>query len=139
VDWAPKDAVLVFEALHMPQPERRSLRGKALRRRLSLWQRGLIRQAVENKAEERGMAVAEVDPRGTSKNCSRCGLRGIRRRHDFRCPHCGHRQHADLNAAVNIGKRFTVSRDGGAPSTAPEVLAMDVIAEGKPLPLGSGS
>src|SRR5262249_3660432 len=51
VTWAPADAVLVFEDLQIDQPARQSTRGRALRRRLSVWQRRAIRQAVANKAQ----------------------------------------------------------------------------------------
>lgn len=132
VDFAPVNAVLVFEDLHLPQPQKGKVKGAALRRRLSLWQHGLIRECATNKAQERGMVVAKVDPRYTSKNCSRCGLRGVRRRHCFTCPSCGHSQHADLNAAYNIRNRFTVSRNGGYPSVCPEALSPQK-DEGKPL------
>lgn len=120
VEFAPANAVLVFEDLHMPQPQKGKVRGRALRRRLSLWQHGLIREAVTNKAQEHGMLVAKVDPKYTSKNCSRCGLRGIRKRHSFTCPHCGYAEHADKNAAINIRNRFTNLRISGLPSISPE-------------------
>ena len=120
VDFAPPHAVLVFEDVHMPQPQKGKIRGAALRRRLSLWQHGMIRDAVTNKAQERGMVVDKVDPRYTSKNCSRCGLRGKRRRHAFSCSHCGHTAHADVNAAYNIRNKFTASRCSGEPSISPE-------------------
>jgi putative transposase len=120
VQWAPANAVLVFEDLHMPAPQKDKIRGRALRRRLSLWQHGLIRECTESKAQEHGMRTAKVNPRYTSKNCSRCGLHGVRKRHSFTCPHCGHAQHADLNAAYNIRNRFTISRDGGDSSVSPE-------------------
>jgi putative transposase len=115
VTFAPAHAVLVFEALAVAQPRKGKVGGKATRRRLSVWQRQLIRQAVESKAQEAGMGVAEVNPAYTSQNCSRCGLRGIRKRHAFACPSCGHTAHADVNAAVNIRNRYTVIRDGGLP------------------------
>jgi putative transposase len=130
VEWAPRDAVLVFEDLHLPEPHKGKIRGRALRRRLSLWQHGAIRDAVTSKAQERGMALAKVDPRYTSKHCSRCGLRGTRRRHAFTCPHCGYSQHADINAATNIRNRFTILRDGALPSMSAEAQAQAV---GKPL------
>ncbi len=120
VTWAPPHAVLVFEALHMPQVEKKACRGKAIRRRLSLWQRRLIRTCVENKAQECGVLVTEVDPRYTSKNCSHCGLRGVRKRHAFSCPHCDHAQHVDLNAAYNIRNRFTAFRGSALPSMSVE-------------------
>jgi len=87
VAWAPADAVLVFEDLRMGRPEKGLTRGAALRRRLSLWQFGAIRDAVESKAQMHGVAVTFVNPAYTSQNCSRCGLRGKRHRHKFTCPH----------------------------------------------------
>lgn len=113
--WVPTHAVLVFESLTIPQPRKGKVGGTATRRRLSVWQRSLIRQFAERKAEECGMLVAEVNPAYTSQQCSRCGLRGIRKRHSFTCPSCGHVAHADVNAAVNIRNRYTVLRDGGLP------------------------
>src|SRR5579884_731746 len=136
VQWAPPDAVLVFEDLHMPQPQKGKLRGRALRRRISLWQHGLIRECVTSKAEEYGLKVAKVDPRYTSKNCSRCGLRGVRRRHSFKCSHCGYSDHADLNAAKNIRNRFTLFRECGLSSISPEAQTVSVV--GKPLSSDKG-
>ena len=80
VRFAGPDSVLVFEDLPgIPQPKRGQIGSRALRRRLSLWQRAAIRTAVEHKAQEAGLLVAEVDPRYTSQTCSRCGLRGARK------------------------------------------------------------
>lgn len=115
VQWAPAHSVLVFEALHIPQPTTGKVGGKATRRRLSVWQRRLIRQTAESRAQEAGMVVAEVNPAHTSQKCARCGEIGIRKRHRFTCPFCGHTAHADVNAAVNIRNRYTVLRDGGLP------------------------
>ncbi|GHO77590.1 transposase [Ktedonobacter sp. SOSP1-85] len=120
ITFTPEKAVLVFEDLHLPKPEKGKLKGKALRRRMSLWQRRLIRTCVENKAQECGLTVTQVNPAYTSKNCSRCGLRGVRKRHAFSCPHCGHTDHADRNAAVNIRNRYTAFRGSGLLSISPE-------------------
>jgi IS605 OrfB family transposase len=113
VPFAPEHAVLVFEALTVPQPPEGAVAGKATRRRLSLWQRQLIQRPANSKAQEAGMAVAEVNPAYTSQQRSRCGLRGRHKRHGFTCPFCGHTAHADVNAAVNIRNRNTVPRAGG--------------------------
>jgi len=124
VHWAPADAVLVFEDLaRIPRPEKGVTKGVALRRRLSLWQHDAIRQAVTSKAEMAGLALVYVNPAYTSRNCARCGLRGVRRRHTFTCPSCGHEAHADVNAAVNIRNRFVQSRLDAAPSVAAEALS----------------
>jgi IS605 OrfB family transposase len=120
--WAPADAVLVFEDLRIEPPYRDLTRGAALRRRLTQWQHGAIRAAVANKAQVVGLAIAQVNPAYTSQNCSRCGLRGKRHRHQFTCSSCGRSQHADVNAAINIRNRYVQSRLDGAPSTAPEAL-----------------
>jgi len=136
--WASPDSVLVFEDLHIPQPRKGKVRGKALRRRLSQWQQGLIQKYAEGKAQEYSLAWAEVNPAYTSQTCSRCGLLGKRRRHGFQCSSCGFSLHADINAAINIRNRFTVSRDGGLSSTSPEAL-VECSAEGKAPALAGGS
>jgi transposase len=66
------------------------------------------------------MLVAEVNPKHTSQKCSRCGRLGVRKRHSFTYPQCGHSAHADVNAAVNIRNRYTVSAGRGAVNLYPE-------------------
>jgi putative transposase len=56
------------------------------------------------KAEEAGRAYIEIDPRGTSQRCSRCGA-VVKKSLSIRvhqCPHCGLEIDRDLNAAYNI-------------------------------------
>jgi putative transposase len=59
---------------------------------------------VAYKAEEAGRRVVYVDPRHTSQRCSQCGhvARDNRNGALFSCKACGHEQHADVNAAVNV-------------------------------------
>ncbi len=66
---------------------------------------GLIRQQLSYKAEWAGREFVEVDPRYTSRLCSRCGLEGERKGKAFTCPTCGLQWDVDLNAAVNILRR----------------------------------
>jgi putative transposase len=138
VAWAPADAVLVFERLTLPQTSKKLRVRKGTRRRLSQWQRRLMRQSVTNAAERRGLLLDDVNPAYTSQDCSRCGLRGGRKRHAFTCPHCGHEAHADVNAAVNIRLRYTALRLSGPLSTGPEALSSFVDDEGE-LPALAGS
>jgi putative transposase len=125
IEWAPAASVLVFEDLKMPQPEKGLTRGAALRRRLTLWQYAAMTAAVKNKAQREGIAIAWVNPAYTSKRCSRCGLIGVRKRHSFTCPSCGHVQHADVNAAFNVRNLFVQSRLDGLPSMSPEARSSD--------------
>ena len=56
------------------------------------------------KAESAGSRVILVDPRNTSKMCSRCGLLVEKSLADrvHNCPNCGLSMDRDLNAAINI-------------------------------------
>lgn len=56
------------------------------------------------KAEEAGIPIVRVDPRGTSQRCSGCGsvVRKTLRDRQHACPACGLVLDRDLNAAVNI-------------------------------------
>lgn len=145
--WASPHSVLVFEDLNMPQPQKGTVKGESLRRRLSLWSYGMVKQCVQNTAEIYGLALAEVNPAYTSKTCSRCGLIGIRKRHRFECKQCGFQEHADINAAINIRDRFIVSRHDGQQSACPEALERNessisedaFLPEGKPTALAVGS
>lgn len=98
--WAPPGAAFVLEDLRLParQPARR----EQAEGRLTGWFHGLLGRCIEEKAQERGIPLTAVHPAFTSRNCSRCGARGRRRRHRFVCPECGHAEHADVNAARNI-------------------------------------
>jgi putative transposase len=63
---------------------------------------------VAYKAKRAGVPVIAVDPRNTSRECSRCGhvAKGNRpNQSTFRCLACGHAEHADTNAARVIAGR----------------------------------
>jgi putative transposase len=67
------------------------------------------------KLEFVGGYVVKVDPRYTSVTCSECGSRDKGNRENqakFHCLSCGHQDHADINAAINI------LRAGTRPSVA---------------------
>jgi putative transposase len=56
------------------------------------------------KAESAGRVCVLVDPRNTSKMCSRCGciIEIPLSERAFNCPHCGLTLDRDVNAAINI-------------------------------------
>ena len=108
---------------------------KPQRREVHRWAYGQLAFFLRYKAEGLGMEVVEVDPRNTSKGCSRCGHAETanRKRHQFHCKACGHRLHSDLNAAHNIRLRGILARQvlcqDGQPSCCPEVQPVDPVSK----------
>jgi putative transposase len=88
--------------------ERITARGTDARNRLSGWSFGQLYGFLAYKAELTGVAVMTVDPRHTSRTCAQCGhCRKTNRKSqaEFVCKACGHRAHADQNAARNLALR----------------------------------
>jgi IS605 OrfB family transposase len=75
-----------------------------------------LRQFITYKAQDHGLKVINVDPKNTSKGCSRCGHveKASRKRHDFKCKACGYEVHSDYNAAKNIRSRGITQRQRSA-------------------------
>jgi putative transposase len=133
--FAGRNSVIVFEDLKFKQQKKYDGKSKATHRKLSAFPHALIRQCVTNRAELVGIGIEKVSPYNTSQICSKCGLIGLRKRHDFYCPHCDIREHADINAAVNIRNRFTNLRVSGLQSINPEALKVE--ANQQPCAIGS--
>ncbi|MGZ3302203.1 MAG: zinc ribbon domain-containing protein [Isosphaeraceae bacterium] len=88
--------------------DRVSARSGEQRNRLSGWAFFQLRSFIEYKAKLAGVPVIAVDPRNTSRTCPECGHNEKANRKsqsEFECRACGHRSHADLVAARNIGSR----------------------------------
>jgi putative transposase len=61
------------------------------------------------KMKERDGRVVSVSARFTSQTCAACGVVDARSRKSqarFACISCGHSDHADINAAINIKRRW---------------------------------
>jgi len=91
-------------------------RGKRLNRtsqqKISSWPRGKLVEYIRYKAEEVSIDVTQIDERGTSSTCPRCGARvrpGGRR---FACSVCGFREHRDIVGAMNIHQKYRSSLSG---------------------------
>src|SRR5690606_36561410 len=123
----------VLEDLRMPQVTRNVRQRPGIRRRLNQWPHGMMRAWIRNKAKEAGILVEVVDPRNTSQVCSRCGLKGIRKKHSFTSSSCGVEDHAHIMAARNTLIGLTVLGGRELASTSPEAHSV-----GKPPALAGG-
>ena len=80
---------------------------------LHSWSFYQLRAFIEYKAKLAGVSVVAVDPRNTSRTCPACGCvdKANRTSQDrFLCIHCGVAGRADYFAAIEIGRRASVSR-----------------------------
>lgn len=71
---------------------------------------GVFEAILTYKLEERGGTIVKVSPAYTSQACASCGTIDRKSRESqasFFCHHCGHRDNADVNAAINILRRNT--------------------------------
>lgn len=85
---------------------------KEQRARMSGWAFFQLRQFITYKGMLYGIPVVTVDPRNTSRTCSKCGYCDKANRKsqaEFKCQACGYTANADYNAAINIAARATVN------------------------------
>jgi IS605 OrfB family transposase len=78
---------------------------RRFRRKFGNWSFGHLRQCIEYKAKREGVAVVTVNPRDTSRTCSRCGhcaQANRKTQESFVCLHCGYSTNAEYNAALNL-------------------------------------
>lgn len=71
----------------------------------AMWQRGYIRERLEQKCREQSVELIKVYAKDISRECSRCGAPGHTESREFRCPACGYRADIKVNAAKNAKKR----------------------------------
>ncbi len=85
------------------------------------WAFNRLYDYVKYKAAEYGIRVEQVDPENTSQRCSTCGFThpDNRERELFNCQKCGYENHADYNAAKNIGLRYLRRNQTGGDEGAP--------------------
>jgi putative transposase len=91
----------------------------------AIWDQGWhrFRYQLTYKVQEAGGTLSVVHPAYTSQRCSSCGVINAlsRRGQHFGCVACGYVDHADVNAAKNIGRAagHAVSACGGIGHGAP--------------------
>ncbi len=132
-DLAKNHATVVFEDLHLTamthsakgtidNPGKRVRQKSGLNRVILDKSLGKILTRTDDKAHNHGHVVLCVPAPGTSITCPECGYRDADNRASrsvFICKLCGHRAHADVNAAINIRERgMKLAHAGGTPVAA---------------------
>lgn len=90
---------------HLTGIRKQKNKGKTFNHSLNSWAFYDLKRMIEYKAYLLGIPVVDIDPYNTSKECSKCGHIGERKGKSFKCPDCGHVDHADVNAAFVIASR----------------------------------
>ena len=124
VNSVPAGATLVFENLKDIRERCGRGKGRIQNGRMHKWSFARLFEFVEYKARLAGIQIVKVDPRNTSRKCSKCGHVNKKNRQGqshFKCKSCGHKLNADLNGARNIAQKFAVNdmslTDGCSQST----------------------
>jgi len=79
---------------------------QTLREMLNQWAYRDLVDKIEYKAEAAGIPIDYVDPRKTSKTCSKCGSENdVGSAKQYNCSDCGVELNRDLNAARNIAEK----------------------------------
>lgn len=105
---------------------------------LHSWSFAQLQSFIEYKAAWNSIPVAYVKADYTSQCCSRCGHteKANRQGRTFRCRKCGYELNADVNAAINIGKRYKDFASGymsGVTGDVAAPLTLEAIAyQGSP-------
>lgn len=110
---------------------------KNFRYSINSWSYYQLQKFTEYKARMCGIEVAYVDPAYTSKSCSICGTLGDRQSKKFQCVRCGHADHADVNAAFNIGLPISHCAFARAAHTVPKAHTMSQSCKERDLHEGS--
>lgn len=96
--------VLIIEELRNVKKGKRGMFPRTFNRRLSHWLYAKTIKWLEQHCEEQGIGIRYVSPYKTSQYCRFCGKWDKRNRkgEKFVCMHCGHTEHADINASKNL-------------------------------------
>lgn len=81
---------------------------KRERTKLHSWSFAELGDFITYKAKMAGVRVVRIDPRNTSRECSKCGhteKANRKAQSEFACKACGHTENADRNGAGNIRLR----------------------------------
>jgi len=112
-------SVIVLEKLDGIRNRTRG--SKRFNRMMGNWAFRQLADMIVYKAKRASIPIVWVDPRNTSKMCSRCGHATRANRPDqahFRCVSCGFQANSDYNAARNISRKWLHTASDGPSDTA---------------------
>lgn len=122
--------VVALEDLQIPSMVAKGYGKRGLNRSILSQGWGQFARLLEYKLEAAGGRLVYVPAPHTSQTCAACGVIDPQSRKSqavFGCVHCGHTDHADTNAALEIRRRSTalLSVEGGhlRPPVEAETLA----------------
>lgn len=104
LDFAKSHGMVAIERLQI-RSMLRSNSSSSLNKAVLAQGWGIFRDYLSYKVPALGGELVEVPPNFTSQKCSECGFVSRESRvsqASFRCVSCGHKAHADTNAAINI-------------------------------------
>ncbi|EKV27386.1 transposase [Caenispirillum salinarum AK4] len=98
-----KPKALALEQLNFRSPDL----SRRMNRILQNCGRSVIRAKLQDLFERFGITSEEVNPAYSSQECSACGYvdRRNRKQDTFKCLHCGHTAHADVDGARTVRSR----------------------------------
>jgi len=82
----------------------------------SQWSFYQLETFITYKATLLGIPIYYINPRNTSKTCSRCGSINIANGKHYKCKFCGYVAHRDINASINI-RRSPIEQGRGRAQT----------------------
>lgn len=106
-----KDTQRAIAVEELKNIRRRITVRKAQRNRLNNWAFADLREKLTYKAKLSGVTVIAVNPKNTSRECSKCShisKSNRKSQSEFICQKCNFSDNADSNAARNIRARATV-------------------------------
>jgi IS605 OrfB family transposase len=70
------------------------------------WAFRRLQKMIEYKALWSNIPIVYIQPQYTSQVCPKCLSTNKRKKHNYKCKHCGYESNSDYVGAVNIGKKF---------------------------------
>jgi putative transposase len=118
-----RKSMIILEDLTGIKPRR----DKGFNRRISMWPRRKLHQIIEYKAAWRGIPVAKVDPRYSSRKCPVCGrIQDSRKGAEFVCG-CGWHIDRHINASINLLQTAASEKAAGGLRFDPGAFQHDVV------------